>query len=69
MNSYMERCIHLKACRRVQAIGAKRGHQFARHCDENCTAYVDVEAVRDEWHESLDLWRGWITNEGEIPVQ
>ena len=63
MNSYMERCIHLKACRRVQAIGAKNGHQFARHCDENCTAYVDGEAIRSEWERSLN-WAAKVGHEG-----
>ncbi len=61
MDSYMERCIHLKACRRVQAIGKKRGHQFARHCDEDCTAYVDVEKIRKEWNE--DMY--WAIEEGK----
>lgn len=54
MEGYMERCIHLKACRRVQAIGAKNGHQFARHCDKNCTAYVDEK----ELAKALDYDRG-----------
>lgn len=35
----MEDCIHLKACRRVQAIGRKHRLQVPRYCDSECTAY------------------------------
>ena len=38
-HGYMEDCIHLKACRRIQKIGRKQGECFSRHCDEDCTAY------------------------------
>lgn len=36
----MEDCIHLKACRRVQAIGRKHRLMVPRYCTEDCTAYV-----------------------------
>ena len=36
----MEDCIHLKACRRVQAIGKKHRLLVPRYCTEDCTAYV-----------------------------
>lgn len=61
MNNYMERCIHLRACRRVQAIGTKRGHQFARYCDESCSAYVDVEKIRKKLNEDMR----WAIEEGK----
>ena len=35
----MEDCIHLKACRRVQAIGKKHRLLVPRYCTEDCTAY------------------------------
>lgn len=37
---YMEDCIHLKACRRIQAIGKKHRLIVPRYCTEDCTAYV-----------------------------
>lgn len=37
---FMEDCIHLKACRRIQKIGKGNGHSFARKCTEDCSAYV-----------------------------
>ena len=37
---YMEDCIHLKACRRLQKIGRSKGHTFGRNCTEDCTAYI-----------------------------
>lgn len=36
----MEDCIHLKACRRVQAIGKKHRLLVPRYCTEDCSAYV-----------------------------
>ena len=36
----MEDCIHLKACRRVQAIGRKHRLMVPRYCTEDCTAYL-----------------------------
>lgn len=35
----MEDCIHLKACRRIQAIGRKHRLMVPRYCDKDCTAY------------------------------
>lgn len=56
----MSDCIHLKACRRVQAIGRKHRLLVPRYCTEDCTAYrskdeiievATLEDVRDavEW--------------------
>lgn len=36
----MEDCIHLKACRRLQAIARNRQVIIPRYCTESCTAYV-----------------------------
>lgn len=41
---YMENCIHLKACRRLQKIGKSKGHTFGRNCTEDCTAYVNGDS-------------------------
>lgn len=35
----MEDCIHLKACRRIQAIGRKCRLMVPRYCTKDCTAY------------------------------
>ena len=35
----MDDCIHLKACRRVQAIGRKHRLLVPRYCTEDCSAY------------------------------
>lgn len=35
-----EDCIHLKACRRIQAIGRKHRLLVPRYCTDDCTAYV-----------------------------
>ena len=39
---YMEDCIHLKACRRVQKIGKSKGHIFCRNCNAECSAYLSA---------------------------
>lgn len=36
----MEDCIHLKACRRVQAIGKSHRLLVPRYCTEKCSAYI-----------------------------
>lgn len=41
----MEDCIHLKACRRVQAIGRKHRLIVPRYCTENCTAYRSKDEI------------------------
>ncbi len=41
----MEDCIHLKACRRVQAIGKRHRLLVPRYCTEECTAYVSENEV------------------------
>ena len=37
----MSNCIHLKACRRIQAIGRSHRLLVPRYCSEKCSAYVD----------------------------
>ena len=39
----MDDCIHLKACRRIQAIGKKHRLLVPRYCTEDCTAYQSRE--------------------------
>lgn len=41
----MNDCIHLKACRRVQAIGRTHRLSVPRYCTEDCTAYVGMDEV------------------------
>lgn len=41
----MEDCIHLKACRRIQAIGRKHRLMVPRYCTEDCTAYQSGDTV------------------------
>lgn len=43
MFDYMDDCIHLKACRRIQAIGRKNRLMVPRYCTTDCTAYVSGE--------------------------
>lgn len=43
--SCMEDCIHLKACRRVQAIGRKHRLLVPRYCSADCSAYVSGEVI------------------------
>lgn len=56
----MEDCIHLKACRRVQAIGRKHRLIVPRYCTEDCTAYrskdeiIEVAKIEDV-QEAVDL--------------
>lgn len=44
----MNDCIHLKACRRVQAIGKKHRLIVPRYCTEDCTAYTSMGEVLEE---------------------
>lgn len=37
---FMEDCIHLHACRRVQEVGRRQGHSFSRYCNCDCAAYL-----------------------------
>ena len=39
---YMDDCIHLKACRRLQKIGKSKGHIFTRSCNTECSAYCSA---------------------------
>ncbi len=43
--SVMGDCIHLKACRRIQAIGRKHRLMVPRYCTEDCTAYCSMNEV------------------------
>ena len=49
----MNDCIHLQACRRVQAIGRKHRLLVPRYCTKECTAYrskddlVEVATLQD----------------------
>ncbi len=45
--SYMEDCIHLHACRRVQAIGRKLRLMCPRYCDENCECYLSEDTATE----------------------
>ena len=45
MFDYMEDCIHLQACRRVQAIGRKHRLLVPRYCTEDCTAYKSKNEI------------------------
>ena len=60
----MEDCIHLKACRRIQAIGRKHRLLVPRYCTEECTAYesgnsiVKVATLRE-----IDEAVQWAVNE------
>ena len=38
--SYMPDCIHLHACRRVQAIGKAHRLLVPRYCSEDCDCYL-----------------------------
>lgn len=40
----MEDCIHLHACRRVQAIGKKLRLMVPRYCTEECQCYVSGDS-------------------------
>lgn len=50
MNTFdcMEDCIHLKACRRLQAIGRKHRLMVPRYCTEDCTAYEPEKKLYTE---------------------
>lgn len=39
MNEVMDDCIHLHACRRIQAIGKSLRLNCPRYCSDECTAY------------------------------
>lgn len=48
MNKFMDDCIHLRACRRCNLIAKQKGVPFARNCNEDCTAYQNIEDFRKE---------------------
>ena len=49
----MEDCIHLKACRRVQAIGKKHRLLVPRYCTEDCNAYVSGERIKRDVQDDM----------------
>lgn len=51
----MEDCIHLKACRRVQAIGRKHRLMVPRYCTEECSAYRNADEVISNIREKLQF--------------
>lgn len=53
----MEDCIHLKACRRVQAIGRKHRLMVPRYCTPDCTAYVSGDVMVLTPDEACDVAR------------
>ena len=46
--SYIDDCIHLKACRRIMKIAKSKGFTFARSCDNECTAYQSESDYQSE---------------------
>lgn len=54
----MEDCIHLKACRRIQAIGRKHRLMVPRYCTEDCTAYVSGDVAYLSAQDACEIaWR------------
>lgn len=51
----MDDCIHLKACRRIQAIGRKHRLMVPRYCTEECTAYRNADEVISNIREKLQF--------------
>lgn len=57
---FMEDCIHLRACRRLQKIAKGKGFTFARGCTADCTAYEgdyrdeDKEYTRDDVQRAIN---------------
>ena len=50
---YQNDCIHLKACRRVQAIGRKHRLMVPRYCTEECTAYIGEDEITKELDDAI----------------
>ena len=57
----MDDCIHLKACRRVQAIGRKHRLMVPRYCTEECTAYCSMDDVEEYLEDALQ----WAFRQGQ----
>ena len=63
--SYMEDCIHLRACRRLQKVGESKGHRFARKCDEECTAYeTDKPMTREQLQDLINRVATYVGGDG-----
>ena len=45
--SCMDDCIHLHACRRIQAIGRKFRLNVPRYCSEDCSCYLSLDDMQD----------------------
>ncbi len=43
--NYLDDCIHLHACRRVQRIGKSRWHNIPRYCNEDCECYKSQNEI------------------------
>lgn len=50
----MDDCIHLKACRRVQAIGKKHRLMVPRYCTAECNAYTSMDAVFETVKDAIE---------------
>lgn len=59
--NYVDDCIHLKACRRVQAIGRAHRLMVPRYCDYECNAYVGVKEIEKEIEKDIE----WAFEQGK----
>lgn len=50
----MDDCVHLKACRRIQAIGRKHRLLVPRYCTEECSAYRNINDIVKEVDEAIE---------------
>ena len=50
----MDDCVHLKACRRIQAIGRKNRLLVPRYCTEECSAYRSINDIVKEVDEAIE---------------
>lgn len=51
---WMDDCLHLKACRRLQKIAKRRyGAYFGRACNKECTAYEKCSGERTYTEEEV----------------
>ena len=47
--NYMEDCIHLRACRRLQKIAEQyKGKRISRGCNNRCSAYTPTPVFEDD---------------------
>ena len=50
----MDDCIHLKACRRVQAIGRSHRLMVPRYCTEDCSAYTKIDDIDETIKDAIE---------------